>query len=248
MSREIRRVPLNFDAPLRKVWAGYIMPSNLRMDTCTACDGRGLTPARQWVESVTHLLLMLDDDRACQELGRPLHPYLREGRAHHVKHRPSPDIAEFGTGLAGRESGFIGHDSIDGWRATAKVIEAAGLDPKAWGMCTNCHDGAVEVYEGQRAEADAWEWTQPPTGEGWQLWETTSEGSPVSPVFPDRAGLITWLTQPGGYDATMNREQAERFVNAGWAPTFIHTAATGLVQGVRMATAVAPEQNKEEQA
>jgi hypothetical protein len=39
-------------------------------------------------------------------------------------------------------------------------------------------------------EKDAW-WEQfhaeeehdPPTGDGYQLWETTSEGSPISPVF-----------------------------------------------------------------
>lgn len=239
MSREIRRVPLDFDAPLNKVWAGYLVPEKLRLADCAACNGRGYTPARQWVEALTRDLLMLDDDLRAQAQGRPLHPYLAGG-GHYLNARPSADIAEFGTGLAGRESGFIGHDALDNWRATAKVIEAAGLDPKVWGMCTNCHDGRVEVYEGQRAEAEAWEPTQPPAGEGWQLWETTTEGSPVSPAFPDQAGLIDWLTSKEAYDGPVTREQAERFVNAGWAPTFIHTAATGLAKGIAMAPTQAP--------
>lgn len=33
----------------------------------------------------------------------------------------------------------------------------------------------------------------PPTGEGWQMWEDTSEGSPMSPVFATREELARWL-------------------------------------------------------
>lgn len=32
----------------------------------------------------------------------------------------------------------------------------------------------------------------PPKGEGYQLWETTSEGSPVSPVFETMEELADW--------------------------------------------------------
>ena len=48
------------------------------------------------------------------------------------------------------------------------------------------------MYPGQRAEAEAWEPTDPPTGDGWQLWETTSEGSPSSPVFATAEALADW--------------------------------------------------------
>ena len=44
----------------------------------------------------------------------------------------------------------------------------------------------------ERAEADAWEPIEPPTGEGWQMWETTSEGSPSSPVFATAEELAEW--------------------------------------------------------
>lgn len=46
----------------------------------------------------------------------------------------------------------------------------------------------------------------PPTGEGYQLWETTSEGSPASPVFASLKELCEWCeshaTTFGRYTAT----------------------------------------------
>jgi hypothetical protein len=37
-----------------------------------------------------------------------------------------------------------------------------------------------------------WTFLEPPTGEGYQLWETTSEGSPQSPVFKTFDELCEW--------------------------------------------------------
>jgi len=57
---------------------------------------------------------------------------------------------------------------------------AAGLSD----TCAICDGhGNLEKYGGQRAESAAWRHTEPPEGDGYQLWETTSEGSPTSPVF-----------------------------------------------------------------
>jgi hypothetical protein len=39
---------------------------------------------------------------------------------------------------------------------------------------------------------EAFEGYEPPVGEGYQLWETTSEGSPVSPVFKTLDELCAW--------------------------------------------------------
>lgn len=36
---------------------------------------------------------------------------------------------------------------------------------------------------------------EPPKGEGYQLWETTSEGSPVSPVFKTLDKLCEWCEE-----------------------------------------------------
>ena len=35
--------------------------------------------------------------------------------------------------------------------------------------------------------------TEPPSGKGYQCWETTSEGSPISPVFKTSDELYEWL-------------------------------------------------------
>lgn len=48
------------------------------------------------------------------------------------------------------------------------------------------------ISDGQCDEADEWEHEEPPTGAGWQLWETTSEGSPISPVFASAEELADW--------------------------------------------------------
>lgn len=36
---------------------------------------------------------------------------------------------------------------------------------------------------------------EPPTGDGYQLWETTSEGSPISPVFDTLDALCEWCAE-----------------------------------------------------
>lgn len=50
-----------------------------------------------------------------------------------------------------------------------------------------------EDAEEQSAEYEAWQETPPPAGDGWQLWENVSEGSPVSPVFKTREELLVWM-------------------------------------------------------
>ncbi|MBE6035618.1 MAG: hypothetical protein E7222_13115 [Clostridiales bacterium] len=44
-----------------------------------------------------------------------------------------------------------------------------------------------EVWEGYFKE--------PPEGDGYQLWENTSEGSPISPVFDSLDGLCEWAVE-----------------------------------------------------
>jgi hypothetical protein len=229
MGREVRRVPLDFDWPLNKVWQGFLVPDSLSELPCPArsacCDGA--TSARAWVDELAGLLLMLDEDLAAQRQGRGMHPYFRSLPGGYP--RPSADIRELGTGLAGRESGLLGHDAVDRWRATDALIRAAGLDPKIWGLCPACNGHAsVEAYPGQRADREKWERSEPPEGDGWQLWETVSEGSPISPVFADAEGLAQWLTTPDACWGAMRRpmtiEQARGFVRVGWAPSMIGTA------------------------
>lgn len=230
MRCEVKRVPLDFGWPLNKVWEGYLMPDSLKEGACpagVACE-YGHTLARAWVEEIAHLALILDDDLHEQRCGNDLHPYFHSvpgGGTYGLRPRPSADIREFGTGLAGCEAMFK-HDVEDRRRATKRLIEAAGLDPDTWGICPMCKGyGGVEAYPGQRAEAEAWVRSEPPAGEGWQLWEIVSEGSPVSPVFATGDELARWLTTPEGGAAVdpsrqpMRIGQAREFVGVGGAPS-----------------------------
>lgn len=71
---------------------------------------------------------------------------------------------------------------------------------------------------------------EPPEGEGWQIWETVSEGSPTSPVFATREELIEHLMTKGagGVCGPSSREAAERFVETGWAPSFVGMRFPGI--------------------
>jgi hypothetical protein len=126
-------------------------------------------------------------------------------------------------------SGGFGHDSINAWVVIRAACERDG-QPYECGDCGG--HGSRERYEGQRAEAEAWEPTGPPIGEGWQLWETVSEGSPISPVFASADDLATWMSDPARGDHWVPPEAARKFIEEGWAPSLIATPETGVVSGV----------------
>lgn len=235
MGREIKRVPLDFDWPIGEIWQGYLMPAKYDEDKCPNCDG-GRTPALCWVEAIAWLLPMLADDLRAQSFEgtehqftqfgddrSKIHPYLSSLMNVYTDRRPSADIAELIEGLTGEKPSMFGYVGSSGsWQIVDKLRRAAGVDEK-WGWCKTCDGhGIVEKYPGQRAEAEAWERTEPPEGEGWQVWETVSDGSPISPVFADREGLIGWLMSPTytwGTSRPLTRAQAEGFVDSAWAPS-----------------------------
>ena len=107
--------------------------------------------------------------------------------------------------------------------------------------CIAWENGTHEDCEEHKAEYPFWwEWddgppdresyrpiyTSPPTH--YQMYETVSEGTPVSPVFASKDELADWLVEEKGH----TREAAEAFVDDGWAPSFVFTPRTGLISGV----------------
>lgn len=70
-----------------------------------------------------------------------------------------------------------------------------------------------------------------------QMYETVSEGTPVSPAFATRKELIDYLVEHGDYwdqnrgDGGWDRNNAEKFVNRGWAPSMMvmHTETTNTI-------------------
>lgn len=65
----------------------------------------------------------------------------------------------------------------------------------------------------------------PPKGDGWQMWETTSDGSPISPVFATPNELARWLADTGASAfgrITATYEQWLGMISGyGWAPSAV---------------------------
>ena len=85
-----------------------------------------------------------------------------------------------------------------------------------------------------------WEWAgNPPNPEfyrpAWkpeemtcyQIYETVSEGTPVSPVFETLDQMRDWLIEQGYSEAVANG-----FVKDGWVPSMIYSPQTGVVSGI----------------
>lgn len=128
---------------------------------------------------------------------------------------PAPQVSAVDVNLW--SVGGFGHDSINCGVVIRAHCERMGVSQ----LCATCEGhGSVETYPGQRAEADAWERQEPPAGDGWQLWEMVSEGSPITPVFATADELIDHLVNVGAWDKKWSRAAAEDFVRgSGWAPT-----------------------------
>jgi hypothetical protein len=58
-----------------------------------------------------------------------------------------------------------------------------------YGKCAACKGNGHIIIRKQYKD---WKEYEPPTGPGYQLWETCSEGSPVSPVFGSAEQLAEW--------------------------------------------------------
>ncbi|MDI5965697.1 hypothetical protein [Streptantibioticus silvisoli] len=130
-------------------------------------------------------------------------------------------------------TGF-GHDGINAHIAIEARCKREGVES----TCQTCEgEGGIEAYPGQWADREAWEPTDPPAGDGWQLWQTVSEGGPISPAFATPEELARWMASPeytwgASKHSAISYESALAFVNAGWAPSFVSTPQTGLVSGV----------------
>lgn len=71
---------------------------------------------------------------------------------------------------------------------------------------------------------------EPPEGDGWQVWQDVSEGSPISPVFAERDSVVAWLVE----NEDCAPAAADKFIEDGWAPSFI-AGPFGMFKGVQIA-------------
>lgn len=199
MGREVRRVPKNFEWPLKKVWEGYINPYYQYNKNCPFCDGSGYNPetkelsdtwysfddrTKEWVHSITQ-----DEVQALLDCGRLMdftHEII-DGKwvKKNLEHIPTAEeINEWS------KKTVCGHDGIN----RMICIETRAKRLGVYGWCEHCDgQGVIWLKDEYRELYDNWESYDPPSGEWYQLWETTSEGSPVSPPFETPEELAKYL-------------------------------------------------------
>lgn len=121
-------------------------------------------------------------------------------------------------------SGF-GHDCINKFICIKTRATRLGF----FGYCEICK-GKAYFFRNKKHEEEneAWECTEPPVGEAYQIWETVSEGSPVSPPFLKPEDLAKWMLRNDDSvtkDSTF--EDWIKFITKNqWAPSAIGVGKT----------------------
>jgi hypothetical protein len=211
--RELKRVPLNFDAPLNKTWEGYFNPYRPPKE-CDMCGGSGYNVATKriaddfygyssstgegWCYNITQdeVEALVEAGRLWDFVRRPINKEQEEelkkqaeaGGSHYWLAKNNGYMPTAKEVNEWNEKG-IGHDGIN----RHYLIKARAKRLGVYGFCADCN-GEGWIYKNKRIKKlyEEWESDEPPTGEGYQLWETTSEGSPVSPVFKTAEELAEW--------------------------------------------------------
>lgn len=130
---------------------------------------------------------------------RRLRVFARNG----IEHPTAEQVNEWSIGFN------LGHDGLNQWVCVREKAKRLGFEPK----CSHCNgEGRLWKSEADRQAYEDWTRIQPPTGEGWQLWENVSEGSPISPVFPTEETFKAYLIGAG-----YSEHAAGEFIKAGHA-------------------------------
>jgi hypothetical protein len=109
----------------------------------------------------------------------------------------------------------MGHDAIN----AHICVEVRARELGVYGECECCNgDGEIWFSDEIEKLAENWESYEPPTGEGYQMWENTSEGSPQSPIFETLDELCEWCATNAsvfGSNNFMTKEEWVRCLSVG---------------------------------
>lgn len=208
MGRELKRVPLDFSWPQGVIWKGFLNP--YRPTECDVCEGEGYNEetreiARAWYDfegtgrSWRHDLEQNEVDAL-----------IEHGRLWDLTHNDYKPTAEEVNEWS--KSGF-GHDALN----RGICVEARAKARGVYGLCPLC-DGRGHYWCEEKYEElwDSWKEIEPPGGEGYQLWSTTTEGHPMSPAFESLDALCEWLEVSGASvfgDSTTSKERWKQMLH-----------------------------------
>lgn len=215
MGRELKRVPLDFDWPIGQVWKGYLNPYSAQ--GCKPCRGSGFNPATKKLSDDWYTHLRSDGEEGWQYHleQEDVDALVAEGRLWDFVRVPvTPEQEEVvkkkieagGNSWLPYDNGYkptaeevnkwartgMGHDALNHWICVRARAKRLGV----FGSCPHCKgEGVVWYSEEIKKLSEEWERCEPPSGDGYQLWETTSEGSPKSPVFNSIEELCKWCAE-----------------------------------------------------
>lgn len=217
MGREIKRVALDFDYPVNSmIWKGYHNPYQALK--CKPCGGSGYSPEwreldRSWYDHEGQ------GNRWCHAITQDeVDALWNKGRLRDFKDRPTAKaVNKWAAGAS------LGHDAVNRWICVRARAKRLGYSEE---RCSTC-GGSGELWPSDeyRDLCDNWQPVDPPAGDGYQLWSTTTEGTPMSPVFSQPEELARWLADTGASifgSQTATYEEWLRFARGpGWAPSMI---------------------------
>jgi hypothetical protein len=229
MGREIKRVAIDFDWPINTIWKGFICP--YQPTDCKACEGTGHNAETRKL-SEDWYGFERPKDKWCHKITQDeVQALIDSSRLLELTHTWSPE-----TGWVRRQDNYVptaeevnlwsqksfGHDAINRWICVETRVKRLGV----WGHCSLCEGKGHYWCEDKYEELyNAWESIEPPSGEGFQLWSTTTEGHPMSPVLPTPELLAQWLVENQvstfGHETTTYESWLEFCKNERWAPTFV---------------------------
>ena len=212
MGRLLKRMPIDFNYPMNQVWKGYINP--YRSIECKGCKGYGLNESTKKLSDDWYTHLRTDGEEGwCYHLEQEdVQALLDAGRLMDFTRVPINDeqreivkkkVEDGGNNWLPFDNKYIptaeevnswarigfGHDSINKWICVEARAKRLGI----YGKCPYCEgEGVIWQSDEIKKLHEEWKEIEPPTGEGYQLWENTSEGSPVSPVFKTLDELCEW--------------------------------------------------------
>lgn len=102
-----------------------------------------------------------------------------------------------------------------------------------------------ELVEKYLSDEELGRKVEPPTGEAYQMWETVSEGSPISPPFATKEELADWLGEHKNDDLGGSRDDWMAVINAGWCMSGMFQPGVGFMTGVKATGYMADDGNRD---
>ncbi len=284
MGRELKRVPLDFDWPLKIPWGGYINPFYSQQTDCPQCKGSGSSPEAKKLKDLWYGYIPFKPEDRGSTPFLPNHPIIIKMAERNENRSPGLAYPEYCQGFkerainiesrrlcklfnrawmhhlnidditalitANRLIDFIKELTEEGWKTKNPPYFPTPKEVNEWSIsgfghdsinqyvcveaeckrlgykttCKKCNgDGNLWPSTEIKQQAENWVSTEPPIGDGYQIWETVSEGSPISPVFstPERLAVYMEKTRFGS-DKGTNFETWLKFIEGpGWAPSMI---------------------------